>query len=92
MSTARIRAWLLGRPEPRQPLRRITSLILLVVTITFASAVVGLPPSFRVAVLRVLWLLMLALAAAIVALLAHAWRRGRKTRGRRQRRRASTTP
>lgn len=80
MSITKARAWLLGRPEPARPLRRIVSISVFIVTAGFLSAVVGLPPSFRVAASRVLWFLILALLVGGIILLARVWHRGRKAR------------
>jgi hypothetical protein len=74
---SRARTWLLARPEPREPVRRIVSLGSTAVALVFLAIVVGQPPSFRVAVSRVLWLLIFLLAAGLGALFVRAWRRGR---------------
>jgi hypothetical protein len=80
VSIAKVRAWLLTRPEPRQPMRRIVPISTSVIAVTFLAVTVGSPPSFRVAVSRLLWLLILALLLGAVILFARAWHRGRKAR------------
>jgi hypothetical protein len=69
--------WLLGRPEPAQPMRRIVSAgIFAAVFITLSIATSS--PGARHVIMSLLWLAIFACCAGIIALLAAARRRRRR--------------
>lgn len=74
----RVWAWMLARPEPREPARRIVSLGSAAAAVAFLVVFGVATPSYRTIMGRLGWLLILALGASAGVLFVRAWRRGRE--------------
>lgn len=81
MSTARICAWLLGRPPPRREPRRITTLFRFAVALAVLIIIDAAPGSVHAVISVAVRLDTAVLVVLSAAMLARRWLRGRKARG-----------
>ncbi|HWB37589.1 MAG TPA: hypothetical protein VHA75_16365 [Rugosimonospora sp.] len=74
----RVWTWLLNRPEPRQPARRIVTLAWIVAAVAAAAAVNRIPPEPALRVLDVLIPATIAVGVLVVVLVVVCGRRSRR--------------